>query len=65
MKEEAWQYDIKVSKHNEAGNMYTFRCPDCGNEVTVADAGWWSTKCSCGYQWTIYVKAHGVRSNNG
>jgi len=50
--------DLKMSYHNEAGNMITFRCPKCHEEIDIAESGWWRTVCSCGYRWHLVCYAY-------
>lgn len=51
-------YDVELSQHYEAGSMMVFRCPKCGDEISVAKYGWWDTKCSCGYRWHMEFYAY-------
>ena len=51
-------YDVKASHHYEAGNVITFQCPKCDDEISVSDAGWWRVTCSCGYKWFKVVYAY-------
>lgn len=46
----------------DAGVTYKMRCEDCGDEITVAEKQWWDTKCSCGYVWSLVVKAVGTKT---
>lgn len=50
--------DVKVFHHYEAGNMVTFNCPYCGDEMNIAENGWWSNRCSCGYKWHVELYAY-------
>lgn len=38
---------------NDAGDIVSFKCPECGQTVNVCISGgeWWNTKCECGYIW--------------
>jgi hypothetical protein len=51
-------YDVECENHHEAGNMITFRCPVCRDEISVAAYGWWKTTCSCGYTWGANIYAY-------
>ena len=57
------QYDLDFeSSGGDAGVIYTMRCEDCGDKINVAEYQWWDTKCSCGYRWSLVVKAVGTKS---
>ncbi len=45
--------------HSDAGDGHTFKCPKCDDEITIADYGWWENRCSCGYRWSLELKAVG------
>ena len=52
--------DVELSNGGDAGNTITFRCPECKTRIPCADAGWWDTKCRCGYAWSVTVLATGT-----
>lgn len=37
---------------------FTWKCPDCGEQVSWAPYAWWRTECSC-RTWTLDIKATG------
>ena len=56
---EIYSRDIEIDAHGETSGTFTFRCPECSDEVVVAQAaGWWDEKCSCGYKWHIKLFAY-------
>ena len=59
---EITSYEVEVTgMGGDASTQYQVTCPDCGEHVLCADFGWWSTKCSCGYSWSVTVKATGSK----
>jgi len=50
------------SSGGDAGEVYEVTCPVCQEQISVAlFGGWWSTHCSCGYNWTIDLIATGEK----
>jgi len=53
--------DIEVTGYDgEVGAKYEFHCPVCGDNLYIAEHGWWETKCQCGYGWD--KDGHGTMS---
>ena len=52
--------DVRVAScHSDAGDCYKVKCPECGDDVLLAEHGWWDTRCSCGYSWELRLSAAG------
>jgi len=56
-------YEVEHSGRGDSGDTYTFRCPECGQEITCSSplSEWWDTTCQCGYKWSVSVVATGQK----
>jgi len=61
--EEITTDNVEYTCQCDAGDVYTLSCPKCKNDVEVSLSGgeWWSTKCSCGYSWSVDIVATGYK----
>jgi len=58
-------YDVEVTgTGGDASTQYQVTCPECGDRVHCADFGWWSTKCECGYTWSVTIMAEGSKQDD-
>ena len=46
-------YEIEVIDHNEFGNIYRWKCPDCGYTLSYVTYGYSDIRCSCGKIWDL------------
>ena len=59
--------EIKTSEvvfqdeHSDYGVCYFVTCPECKETVTVVEFASRGPKCSCGYEWSVWVQATGQR----
>ena len=56
--------EIVCAGSNDAGDLFKVECPSCAQEITLTNGGgWWDTTCSCGYHWTLELKAVGYKDD--
>lgn len=52
-------YDLSfVNDNSDAGLCFSFLCPKCHQEISIAKYAWWNTKCSCGRTWHLSIYAY-------
>ncbi len=49
--------DLSFKGAGDAGATFEFKCPDCGDDITVAEYPYWSTLCSCMHRWYLNLSA--------
>ncbi len=42
------------------GHAISWKCPDCGEEVSYAPCMWWNLECRC-REWELIIKANGEK----
>jgi len=50
--------DISVG---DAGMMGDMKCPQCNEDIRIAESPWWNVTCECGYRWKLVYYAMGVK----
>ena len=61
MEIESRDIEFDHDANSDAGDCYIVTCPVCFNKIRIAQYGWWEKKCSCGYMWSIEIKAIGEK----
>jgi hypothetical protein len=55
-------YDVDVTgESDDFGTCYKITCPECQEEIRVAENGIHEQKCSCGYTWGVSLVATGTK----
>lgn len=47
-----------VNDNPDAGLCFSFLCPKCHQEISVAEHAWWYAKCKCGKTWHLSINAY-------
>jgi len=51
-------YDMRLDGEGDAGYTFVFRCPDCHQEMFVAQQSWIANPtCLCGEEWILELYA--------
>lgn len=62
-KKKVRSYELALDKnaHSDAGAVFRFHCPDCGDSLSVAECSWGANpKCACNKgkrEWTLVLYA--------
>ena len=56
-KTKVYELSFNHDGHSDAGLSFDFRCPKCGDSITIAEHPWWKSKCSCGREWQLNIFA--------
>lgn len=59
MDERIYAINEELETH-ETDSRITFKaqCPDCKEQIRVAESQWWESKCKCGRVWELEINIY-------
>jgi len=53
---EVYAINEKLKTHEtDSGITFEAQCPDCLEQIHVAESQWWESKCKCGRVWKLEI----------
>lgn len=53
--------DIEFKGETDWGQIFSWQCPECKEELTASEFGNKEQECECGYSWELILYARGEK----